>query len=593
MISISKNGSFHSVVAEKITKRMLKIYLGIYLLILLLVFLMVTPHLYRSADADAANTLSMMSDELSNAQTALSSYTDTLYSSQSLNSHLKDYKKEPSPAVKSLVEQDLSAYVSGNAQLLGATLEDMEHTFFSSTFYRNILTPEFTNSNVHYTNLFDYQNGSYFNYHAPEDFHTAEDKSALSSSYHTFAFSKKIYFNQTPYVISSYYNVNSSFAHCQNLSENTFSEFAVIDRYREVIYTSDSSPDDETADLTQLFDYTKTTDQKSTLSGIYYYELNPSTGWIFISFAPYNLILANLFLIISLITLLYIISPILYGLFLMPTTTRLLSPLARLHSSMKNYQAGDKVHLEINTGDEIEALAGIYNDMTVKIEAQITDIKTQEHINSVVNYKLLATQIDPHFIYNTMNIINIMARQGNTAAIVEINSALIKILRERLNSKLTISDTIENELETLNQYELIMEYRYENQIRTRTDVDETLLQNTIPKNILQPLVENAFYHGFGQTLLKQEGFIDVLIYSVDNELVIEVSDNGAGMSEERLNLLVNRSYHIYDDKKPHIGLDNIRQRLEYVYQDNYQFDIQSTLNFGTTISITIPLVMPD
>jgi len=593
MKSMSENGTFHSIVAEKITKRMLKIYLGIYLLILLLVFLLVTPQLYRSANTNAVNTLSIMADELGNAQASLSNYTDTLYALQSLNTHLKDYKKEPSTVLMALIEQDLSTYVSGNAQLLGATLEDMNHTFFSSNFFKNVLTQEFTNSNIHYANLFDYPNGSYFNYHSPAYFHTADDRTSLSSSYHTFSFSKKIYFNQTPYIISSYYNTNNSFIHFHNLSNNIFPDFAIMNRYQEVLYTSGSVLNEETMDLSKLFDYTKTYNQKNTLSGIYYYKLNPSTGWIFIAFAPYTLILSNLFIVIGLITLLYIISPVLYALFLMPATSRLLSPLAKLHSSMKNYKAGDKVQLEINTGDEIEALAKIYNEMTVKIEAQIEDIKMQEHINSVVNYKLLATQIDPHFIYNTMNIINIMARQGNNDAIIEINSALIKILRERLNSKLTISDTIAHELDTLNQYELIMGYRYENQIQTRTDMDDTLLENSIPKNILQPLVENAFYHGFGNNSLKQEGLIDVLIYSVENELVIEVSDNGAGMSEERLDLLVNRSYHIYDDKKPHIGLDNIRQRLEYVYCGNYQFDIQSTLGFGTTISITIPLVMPD
>lgn len=165
-----------------------------------------------------------------------------------------------------------------------------------------------------------------------------------------------------------------------------------------------------------------------------------------------------------------------------------------------------------------------------------------------------------------MNIINIMARRGNSEAIIEINSALIKILRERLNSKLSISATIEHELETLYQYNLIMDYRYENKIKTKVAVDETLLQKKIPKNILQPLSENAFFHGFGNTSFKQEGCIDILIYSVEQELVIEVSDNGAGMSEDRLTMLLNHSYHIYDDNKPHIGLDNIRQRLDYVYQ---------------------------
>ena len=196
--------------------------------------------------------------------------------------------------------------------------------------------------------------------------------------------------------------------------------------------------------------------------------------------------------------------------------------------------------------------------------------------------------MDPHFIYNTMNIINILARKGDTEAITEINSALICILRERLNSKLSITDTIANELETLRQYELIMDYRYENRVHTFHEVDSSLSDRKIPKNILQPLVENAFYHGFGSGRFLKEGHIDITIYSVEEDIVIEVSDDGAGMSRERLEMLMNRSYRIYDDQKPHIGLDNIRQRLDYIYRGMAQFDIQSTEGYGTTISITVP-----
>ena len=230
----------------------------------------------------------------------------------------------------------------------------------------------------------------------------------------------------------------------------------------------------------------------------------------------------------------------------------------------------------------------MYNQMTSKITQQIQEIQDKEHANAVTNYKLLATQIDPHFIYNTMNIINIMARQGKDREIIEINSALIKILRERLNSKLSIVDTLEKELGSLYQYQVIMNYRYEKQVSISIDVDDTLLQKKVPKNILQPLAENSFYHGFANLKKNEKGQIDILVYPQDDNMVIELSDNGAGMDKERLQMIREHSYRIYDDHKPHIGLDNIRQRLYYVYGDNYQFDIISSPGCGTTISITIP-----
>ena len=133
-----------------------------------------------------------------------------------------------------------------------------------------------------------------------------------------------------------------------------------------------------------------------------------------------------------------------------------------------------------------------------------------------------------------------------------------------------------------------MNYRYENQVSISIDVDDTLLQKKVPKNILQPLAENSFYHGFANLKKNEKGQIDILVYPQDDNMVIELSDNGAGMDKERLQMIREHSYRIYDDHKPHIGLDNIRQRLYYVYGDNYQFDIISSPGCGTTISITIP-----
>ena len=155
---------------------------------------------------------------------------------------------------------------------------------------------------------------------------------------------------------------------------------------------------------------------------------------------------------------------------------------------------------------------------------------------------------------------------------------------------LTITDTVENERDTLYQYSRIMDYRYDNKIRLSVDVDNDLLPCQIPKNILQPLAENSFYHGFPSLAEGQEGHIDIMIYTIDGEMIIEISDDGAGIPPERLEMLRNQSYEIYRDKKPHIGLDNIRQRLAFIYPGQYQFDIQSTEGYGTTISISIPLI---
>ena len=298
--------------------------------------------------------------------------------------------------------------------------------------------------------------------------------------------------------------------------------------------------------------------------------------------------LEGLFLTLGIVTALYLLSPVLYTLFLIPAVRRQLAPMRALADAMSSFTAGNDIHADIHTQDEIEELASTFNRMVLAINRQVKDIQAKEQENAVVSYKLLATQIDPHFIYNTMNIINIMARQGKTDEIVEINTALTRILRERLNSKLSILDTVRNEYETMLQYATIMDYRYEHQIWIHYDISESLMDHQIPKNILQPLVENSFYHGFGHMEAPLSGHVDILIYSVKDEIVIEVSDDGQGMSQKRIEDIMNQSYNIYEDKKPHIGLHNIRQRLQYIYGEKCQMEIHSTEGAGTTVIITLP-----
>lgn len=181
-----------------------------------------------------------------------------------------------------------------------------------------------------------------------------------------------------------------------------------------------------------------------------------------------------------------------------------------------------------------------------------------------------------------------MARNGDTDAIVEINSALIKILRERLSVKLSTVNTLEEEIDTLEQYNLIMRYRFGNHINTYISVAPELLKVSIPKNILQPLVENALYHGYdtaGQRALD----VDIMIYSQDDSIIIELSDNGKGMTAERLEQVRCNSTELYNDAKPHIGIDNIRQRLAFLYGDAARMEISSEINVGTNIVITFPI----
>lgn len=143
-------------------------------------------------------------------------------------------------------------------------------------------------------------------------------------------------------------------------------------------------------------------------------------------------------------------------------------------------------------------------------------------------YNLLIAQIDTHFIYNTMSIINSFARQGKTQEIITANSALIKIMQNCLRVKtIDVTDTVEQEMDVVKQYWIIENMRYENEVELLWDIPKTLYKENIPKNLIQPIVENCLFHG----LVDEEtgvmmGTITVLMRKTDNYLQLRISDNG-------------------------------------------------------------------
>ena len=199
--------------------------------------------------------------------------------------------------------------------------------------------------------------------------------------------------------------------------------------------------------------------------------------------------------------------------------------------------------------------------------------------------------MDPHFIYNTMNIINILARKGEFEDIVKVNTALTRVLRERLNTQNTAFEEVAHEIEALKQYQLIMDYRYHNQVAVEYDIDEAVLHKKIPKNILQPLLENCIIMDSTTDFGEIRGNIEVLIYSLENRLVIEISDDGRGFTEERLKEIRENLLHatLHKEKETHIGLENIYRRISYLYGDAFSMDIQSEAGYGSAVILTFPL----
>ncbi len=202
-------------------------------------------------------------------------------------------------------------------------------------------------------------------------------------------------------------------------------------------------------------------------------------------------------------------------------------------------------------------------------------------------YDMLQTQINPHFLYNTLETINWMSynlsNSDNPVSKSLIN--LANFFRNTLSSGYFVS--IEDEIKYTKEYVSILALRYGDLFDIEWDIDDEILSCTIIKICLQPLIENAVYHGLKPK--NDKGLIKISGQCDNDNIVITVSDNGVGMDGETLNNLnLTFSDNVYDDEKSHIGLANVNKRIKIIFGENYGISVQSREGKGTDVYVTIP-----
>lgn len=274
--------------------------------------------------------------------------------------------------------------------------------------------------------------------------------------------------------------------------------------------------------------------------------------------------------------------------------------LWRLSEKMVVVQQGNyQVVLEDDREDEISQLTHSFNVMTEQIRKNIEQIRTQEEQAKLLQYNLMVSAINPHFIYNTLNTSTHLAEFGRISEVVEVNDALINFLRDNLKLKSSqFYDRLENELDVLRQYIIIQNYLCDNTITLQNHVSEKDLALSIPKFLLQPLVENAILHGIVMNIDEMgnsiPGIIDITVtHSKENgRIQISVKDNGIGMSQETIQkYFSNQAIAELSEKKQHehIGIAIVYNRLAFLYGQDYRFSVDSTPGMGTEIHIEFPL----
>ena len=265
-------------------------------------------------------------------------------------------------------------------------------------------------------------------------------------------------------------------------------------------------------------------------------------------------------------------------------------PIMKLEKGMKKVQEGNfDTQINIVKGEkEVIELANSFNIMMKKIKDLIEENKLEQEAKRKSEFEVLQSQINPHFLYNTLDSISWMAESGNNDAVVEMITALARLFRVSISKGKTII-TVDEELEHEKNYKLIQKVRDKDKFEYEILASEEVKKLKTPKLILQPLIENSLYHGI--EYMVDEGYIKIKADIEDEMLVYKIEDNGLGMSDEQIKKIFDIVENNSSKKRGSgVGVRNINERIKLMYGNNYGLKIQSKLEEGTILTIELPII---
>lgn len=293
-----------------------------------------------------------------------------------------------------------------------------------------------------------------------------------------------------------------------------------------------------------------------------------------------------------LIFILTVLSVSILTMIAMSLSRRITRPLEDLTTSAEALAKGDYQLTQVNGGDvkELAVLADSFNLMRYNIVEAIKEMKEKARMRELLRemkIKSLQNQIQPHFLFNTLNVISRTAYLENAKDTERLIQALSGLLRHNIGD-LDQLTTIEKEVESVRKYFSIQTARFGDRFKFIEHVDERCLKEPIPPLTLQPLIENAVIHGIDS--LEDKGRVDLRISCKNDQLIIGILDNGVGMTDEEVKRLKDTTKAVIHTKghSTGLGLTNVRERLRY-YHPAMIFDINSSPNQGTQLKITLPL----
>jgi len=260
------------------------------------------------------------------------------------------------------------------------------------------------------------------------------------------------------------------------------------------------------------------------------------------------------------------------------------NPIKKLLRSMKGIENGEfnKVNIEVGN-DEIGKLRDGYNIMVLEIEKLINRIIDEEKIKRKAELSVLQAQVKPHFLYNTLDAMGYLALSGKCDEVYEALEALGGYYRTSLSKGREII-TLGEEIDIVKNYFLLQRLRYGDIFTDTYEVDENVLHLKILKLVLQPIAENALYHGIKPK--GEKGNIKLTVVLIDNLMKISIEDDGVGMTEEELERVVSDKI---ENNNLSFGLRGTIERLRIFYGISQVYEIESRKRYGTKVTIKIPI----
>ena len=430
--------------------------------------------------------------------------------------------------------------------------------------------------------------------HMP-DYYAGSKKQTFSVALRNIMNIRTVQTADTEILGTLYININSSYLdgviHETKLEEG--SRIYLVDKeqknfaynpYEEEIFTDKLGEYLEL--MTEEYQYIRT-------EGDYYiYSQIPGSSWMVLEKIP-SFYLENSYRSIRNITLAVIgVGIVLLGILYYLYSKKMNRPIRTLKEAMEQIQKGKlDTRVQINSNDEIGFLSRGLNSMTEKLQMHIRKVYVAEIKQREAEIEALKTQIRPHYLYNTLDVIRMTAITNDddqTAEMLDGLSGQLKYLIGNARDRVTL----QAELDSVRNYFKIIRVRYENKMTLEIDVPENLLDLEVPQLVLQPIVENSVKYGLRP---KEGGNGVVAIQGEIQEAFLELTimDNGVGMSEERLRyiqkLLEDETEKCQEEESSGIGIKNVYERIKLIFGEEYRIEISSFENIGTIVKYRLPV----